>query len=153
MSCALRLPRNNWITIIFCSFLKHLLYIYKSSAMACIFQGCLQQSKLKAKCSYAILLSLCSAVNGSLQHKTAPYCPYGHSQNATIHLQKKQSDPAPYSIQRPFSTHTRHAFTLWGEIVVLLLFPSISDSSQHQLLQKKRCGQLWSNLSRAECAF
>lgn len=151
MSCALRLPRNNWITIIFCSFLKHLLYIYKSSAMACIFQGCLQQSKLKAKCSYAILLSLCSTVNGSLQHKTAPYCPYGHSQNATIHLEKSKVIPL-HTASKGRSAHTRRAFTLWGQIMVLLFFHP-SQTAANISCCRRNIGQLWSNLSTAECAF
>lgn len=47
--------------------------------MACIMQGDLQRNKLKTKCSCAILVSLCSVVNGSLQCKTGPYWPRSHS--------------------------------------------------------------------------
>lgn len=111
MSCTLRLPKINWVAIIFCFFFKHLLYIYKSSAMACIIQAGLQQSRLKAKCSYAILLSLCSAVNGSLQHRTGLYSPYGHSQNITVPLEKaKQSCSGrhPEAVQSTQSMHLPH---------------------------------------------
>lgn len=51
------------------------------------------------------------------------------------HIWKKQSDPSLFPIQRPFGT-TEYAFTLVGQVMVLARF-SVSDSSQHQLLQEK----------------
>lgn len=124
MSCTLRLPKINWVAIIFCFFFKHLLYIYKSSAVACIIQAGLQQSRLKAKCSYAILLSLCSAVNGSLQHRTGLYSPYGHSQNITVPLEKaKQSCSGrhPEAVQSTQSMHLPHGVRWWSFLFLIHL--------------------------------
>lgn len=117
MSCGLRLPRKYRITIIFYSFYKNLLRIYKSLNMAGIMQCDLQWSKLKAKCCCAILVSLCSAVNGSLQCKTGPFCHCSHSQNSTIPLEKAKQSPS-----RGHSAHTKYTFTLPGQVTVLLVF-------------------------------
>lgn len=96
LSSGIRPLRNNRISIIFCSFYKNLLFIHQSLPLPCTKQGDLQ-----AQCSCAILPSLCWAVNGSLHHRTGPYCPRSHSQNSTTHLEKAKwsfSVPHPEAI-------------------------------------------------------
>lgn len=131
MPSGIRPPRNNRISIIFYSFYeKNLLWIHQSLPVPCTKQGDLQ-----AQCSCAILLSLCSAVNGSLHHRTGPYCPHSHSQNSTTHLEKaKWSFSVPHS--EAIWHHKAHIY-LSGSDHSLSSFPFASDSSQHQLLQEK----------------
>lgn len=133
MTCTLRLPRINWITIIFCFFFKHLLYIYKSSATSSVIQAGLQQSRPKAKCSYAILLSLCSAVNGSLQHKTGPNSLCSHLQNTTVPLEKaKQSCSArhPEAVQSTQSKHLPNGVRSWSSFLIHLRQQSTTAAAE-----------------------
>ena len=152
MSCGLRLPGNNRITIIFYSFHKNLFWTYKSPTMACIMQGDLQRRKLKAKCSCAILVSLCSAVNGSLQHKTGHYWPCSHSQNSTIppeDTKASYSVPHPEAVQHTPSTHLPYwlrSHSSWISVYLRQQPTSAAAEETHG-------GQFWSNISTGEYAF
>lgn len=146
MSSGIRPPRNNRISIIFYSFYKNLLWIHQSLPLPCTKQGDLQ-----AQCPCAILLSLCSAVNGSLHHRTGPYCPHSHSQNSTTHLEKAKwsfSVPHPEAIWhhrvRIYLNGSGH-----GPCKIFCLRQQPTSAAAGETLN----GQLCNNLSMGEYAL